>query len=38
LHGGGYSGLSWSLFVREITEIIECQCIAIDLRGHGMKI
>lgn len=37
LHGGGYSGLSWSLFVREITEVINCQCLALDIRGHGMS-
>ncbi|KAJ6633095.1 Protein phosphatase methylesterase 1 [Pseudolycoriella hygida] len=35
LHGGGFSALTWSLFVNEITAIIHCQCMAIDLRGHG---
>uniref|UniRef100_A0A0K8VMJ2 protein phosphatase methylesterase-1 n=1 Tax=Bactrocera latifrons TaxID=174628 RepID=A0A0K8VMJ2_BACLA len=35
LHGGGYSGLTWSHFCVEITRIIHCQCLAIDLRGHG---
>jgi len=35
LHGGGYSGLSWSHFSAEITELVHCQCLAIDLRGHG---
>lgn len=35
LHGGGFSALTWSLFVTEITSMIHCQCIAIDLRGHG---
>ncbi|EFA10997.1 protein phosphatase methylesterase 1 [Tribolium castaneum] len=35
LHGGGYSGLTWALFAVEITTNIECQVIAIDLRGHG---
>ncbi|XP_068917137.1 protein phosphatase methylesterase 1-like isoform X4 [Tenebrio molitor] len=35
LHGGGYSGLTWALFAVEITSTIECQVIAIDLRGHG---
>ncbi|RZC41571.1 protein phosphatase methylesterase 1 [Asbolus verrucosus] len=35
LHGGGYSGLTWALFAVEITNTIECQVIAIDLRGHG---
>ncbi|XP_017469471.1 PREDICTED: protein phosphatase methylesterase 1 [Rhagoletis zephyria] len=35
LHGGGYSGLTWSHFCVEITRIINCQCLAVDLRGHG---
>lgn len=35
LHGGGFSGLTWSLFSTELTQIIHCQCIAMDLRGHG---
>ncbi|XP_053952650.1 protein phosphatase methylesterase 1 [Anastrepha ludens] len=35
LHGGGYSGLTWSYFCVEITRIIHCQCLAVDLRGHG---
>ncbi|XP_066256685.1 protein phosphatase methylesterase 1 [Euwallacea similis] len=35
LHGGGYNGLTWSLFAKEIHENIECQVIAIDFRGHG---
>lgn len=35
LHGGGYSGLSWAHFSTEITEMVHCQCMAIDLRGHG---
>ncbi|CAD7004874.1 unnamed protein product [Ceratitis capitata] len=35
LHGGGYSALTWSHFCVEITRIIHCQCLAIDLRGHG---
>lgn len=37
LHGGGYSGLTWSLFAVEICKNIECQVIAIDLRGHGLS-
>lgn len=32
LHGGGFSALSWAVFSQEITEIIHCQCIAIDFR------
>ncbi|CAG9855155.1 unnamed protein product [Phyllotreta striolata] len=35
LHGGGYSGLTWALFTEEVSNLIECQIIAIDIRGHG---
>lgn len=35
LHGGGYSGLTWSQFSTEITSMIHCQCLSVDLRGHG---
>lgn len=35
LHGGGYSALTWAHFTSEITSILDCQCMAIDLRGHG---
>ncbi|KAL3314778.1 Protein phosphatase methylesterase 1 [Cichlidogyrus casuarinus] len=35
LHGGGFSGLSWAHLTKLITEEINCQCIAIDIRGHG---
>ncbi|CAM6031460.1 unnamed protein product [Sphagnum compactum] len=35
LHGGGFSALTWSHFSTEIQELIHCQCLAIDLRGHG---
>lgn len=35
LHGGGYSGLSWALFSQEITKMIHCQVVSIDIRGHG---
>ncbi|XP_055638761.1 protein phosphatase methylesterase 1 isoform X2 [Toxorhynchites rutilus septentrionalis] len=35
LHGGGFSALSWAHFTVEITKIIHCQCLAIDIRGHG---
>lgn len=35
IHGGGFSALTWSLFSVELTKIIHCQCIAVDLRGHG---
>lgn len=35
LHGGGFSALTWSHFSVEIAKIIHCQCLAIDIRGHG---
>ena len=35
LHGGGYSGLTWALLNEEITRLVECHTLAIDLRGHG---
>ncbi|KAG0723613.1 Protein phosphatase methylesterase 1 [Chionoecetes opilio] len=35
LHGGGYSALTWSLFADHVTEMVECQVLAIDQRGHG---
>uniref|UniRef100_A0A069DYU3 Protein phosphatase methylesterase 1 n=1 Tax=Panstrongylus megistus TaxID=65343 RepID=A0A069DYU3_9HEMI len=35
LHGGGYSALSWSLLSAKLTELVECQLLALDLRGHG---
>lgn len=35
LHGGGYSALTWAHFCMEITRMIYCQCLSIDLRGHG---
>lgn len=35
LHGGGFSALTWSLFSTELTQSVHCQCLAIDLRGHG---
>ncbi|XP_059051680.1 protein phosphatase methylesterase 1 [Achroia grisella] len=35
LHGGGYSGLSWALFTEEVTSMIHCQVISMDIRGHG---
>ncbi|GFQ00636.1 protein phosphatase methylesterase 1 [Phtheirospermum japonicum] len=33
LHGGGYSGLSFSLFASKIKE--KARVVALDLRGHG---
>ncbi|KAI6177209.1 Protein phosphatase methylesterase-1 [Aphelenchoides bicaudatus] len=35
LHGGGYTGLTWSCFTEELSAKIECQVIAMDLRAHG---
>jgi protein phosphatase methylesterase 1 len=35
LHGGGFSGLSWAVLSKAITNLVRCQCIAIDIRGHG---
>jgi len=35
LHGGGYSGLTWALMAMNISRLVECQVLAIDLRGHG---
>jgi protein phosphatase methylesterase 1 len=35
LHGGGFSGLSWAVLSKAVTNLVQCQCIAIDIRGHG---
>jgi protein phosphatase methylesterase 1 len=35
LHGGGFSGLSWSLLSSQLEAKIRCQCYALDIRGHG---
>ena len=35
LHGGGFSGLSWAVLSKTITNLIRCQCLAMDIRGHG---
>lgn len=35
LHGGGFSALSWALLSAEVTALVKCRCIAVDLRGHG---
>nr|NP_001261609.1 uncharacterized protein Dmel_CG5068, isoform B [Drosophila melanogaster]NP_648277.3 uncharacterized protein Dmel_CG5068, isoform A [Drosophila melanogaster]ACL90756.1 CG5068-PA [synthetic construct]AAF50336.2 uncharacterized protein Dmel_CG5068, isoform A [Drosophila melanogaster]AAL29088.1 LP02515p [Drosophila melanogaster]AGB94304.1 uncharacterized protein Dmel_CG5068, isoform B [Drosophila melanogaster] len=35
LHGGGYSALTWAHFCSEVTSMIHCQCLCIDMRGHG---
>ncbi|GAB6022521.1 hypothetical protein CHUAL_006628 [Chamberlinius hualienensis] len=38
LHGGGYSALTWALLSENIVKLVECQILAIDLRGHGSTI
>lgn len=35
LHGGGYSGLTWACFAKELATLISCRVVAPDLRGHG---
>nr|XP_039265470.1 protein phosphatase methylesterase 1-like [Styela clava] len=35
LHGGGFSGLSWAVLSKSLCNLIHCQCIAFDQRGHG---
>ena len=35
LHGGGFSGLSWAVLSKAVTDLVRCQCIAMDIRGHG---
>lgn len=35
LHGGGHSALSWACFAVEISKLVECCVVAIDIRGHG---
>ncbi|XP_050545243.1 protein phosphatase methylesterase 1 isoform X2 [Daktulosphaira vitifoliae] len=35
LHGGGFNALTWSLFVTNLEKQVDCQILAIDLRGHG---
>jgi len=35
LHGGGYSALTWSVMARELTQLVDCRVVALDLRGHG---
>uniref|UniRef100_A0A915DRD0 protein phosphatase methylesterase-1 n=1 Tax=Ditylenchus dipsaci TaxID=166011 RepID=A0A915DRD0_9BILA len=35
LHGGGYTGLTWSCFAEQLSAKIECRIIAPDLRAHG---
>ena len=35
LHGGGFSALSWSLLSAQLITMVNCRCVAVDLRGHG---
>lgn len=35
LHGGGFSGLSWSLLSSRLVSKLQCRCYSIDIRGHG---
>jgi len=35
LHGGGFSGLSWAVLSKSVTNLVRCQCFAVDIRGHG---
>ena len=35
LHGGGFSGLTWSLLASDLTSRVACRVVAPDLRGHG---
>ena len=35
LHGGGFSGLSWAVLSKAVTDLVQCQWRAIYIRGHG---
>jgi len=35
IHGGGYSGLTWSQAGEELSKMVDCRVAALDLRGHG---
>ena len=35
IHGGGYSALTWSVFVKSLVGLIRVRIAAVDLRGHG---
>jgi len=37
IHGGGFTGLTWASFTSEIVKLSKVQCIAPDLRGHGLS-
>ncbi|XP_041453874.1 protein phosphatase methylesterase 1-like [Lytechinus variegatus] len=35
LHGGGHSALSWALLAQQLTGMVNCRVVAMDMRGHG---
>uniref|UniRef100_A0A1B6D430 Protein phosphatase methylesterase 1 n=1 Tax=Clastoptera arizonana TaxID=38151 RepID=A0A1B6D430_9HEMI len=35
LHGGGFSGLTWSLLAKKLIEMVVVRVVAMDIRGHG---
>lgn len=35
LHAVGSCSLTWSLLTRELSKLVKCQFLAIDMRGHG---
>ncbi|UXI18897.1 hypothetical protein NH340_JMT04840 [Sarcoptes scabiei] len=35
LHGGGFSGLTWALFAKNLVGLCHINIMAIDIRGHG---
>lgn len=35
LHGGGYSSMTWSVFVKAVVDLCHVRILAIDVRGHG---
>ena len=35
LYGGGYSAFTWSVMARELTTLVDCRHVAIDMRGQG---
>ncbi|CAJ0597853.1 unnamed protein product [Cylicocyclus nassatus] len=37
LHGGGYSGLTWSCLATELCSRVQCRLLVPDLRGHGLS-
>eukprot|EP00057_Strongylocentrotus_purpuratus_P031100 XP_783591.3 PREDICTED: protein phosphatase methylesterase 1 [Strongylocentrotus purpuratus] len=35
LHGGGHSALSWALLAQQLSGMVKCRVVAMDMRGHG---